>query len=56
MPEYIKEQELIKLLDVLREKNISIKVIQNLCKVRKLLDLTMQQYNLLLYLISTRGN
>lgn len=56
MPEYIQENELIKLLDILREKNISIKMIQNLCKVKKLLDLTMQQYNLLLYLLCLRGN
>ena len=49
--DYIREQELIKLLDILREKNISIKVIQELCKVNHLLDLNMKQYNNLLYLL-----
>lgn len=49
--ECIREQELIKLLDILREKNISIEMIQSLCKVNHLLDLNMKQYNFLLYLL-----
>lgn len=51
MEERIEEEELIKLLDILREKSISSKVIFTLCKVEKLLDLTKKQYNFLLYLI-----
>ena len=49
--EYIGEQELIKLIDILRNRKISIETIQELCKVNHLLDLNMKQYNLLLYLL-----
>lgn len=49
--ESIEEDELIKLLDLLRKKNISINVIKCLCKVNQLLDLNKKQYNYLLYLL-----
>lgn len=49
--ELINDAELIKLLDILREKNISSKIIYNLCKVEHLYELTKIQYNLLLYLL-----
>lgn len=49
--ESIEEDELIKLLDLLRKKNISINVIKGLCKVNQLLDLNKKQYNYLLYLL-----
>ncbi len=53
--ELICEKELIKLLDILREKNISIEVIKALCKVNKLLELDKKQYNFLLYLLYLSG-
>lgn len=52
--DYIRESELIKLLDILRENNISIQEVLNLCKINNLLDLNMQQYNILLHLICLR--
>lgn len=52
--ETIGENELIKLLDILRDKKIETKTILHLCKVNKLLDLSMQQYNLLLYVLLKR--
>ena len=48
---YIGEKELIKLLDILREKGISIDIITTLCKVNHLLDINMKQYNYLLYIL-----
>ena len=49
--EYINEKELIKLLDILREKNISHKIVFNLCKVNHFFELTKVQYNNLLFLL-----
>ncbi len=50
--EKISEEQLLKLLSVFNEKRLNYKIIFKLCKVEKLLDLTVRQYNYLLYLIS----
>lgn len=49
--EKIEENELIKLLDILRSLNIDEKVIKALCHVNRLLDLSKVQYNYLLYIL-----
>lgn len=52
--EQISEEQIIKLLDILRKKNINYKVIFNLCKVEHFYELNKVQYNLLLYLLLMR--
>lgn len=49
--EKIGEQNLIKLVQLLQIKKIPINLIFCLCKVDKLSQLTMKQYNFLLYLL-----
>lgn len=49
--EYINETEIIKLIEILKDKNIDSKIILNLCKVNHFFELTKLQYNLLLYII-----
>lgn len=49
--EKIEEDELIKLLDILRDLNINENIIKTLCCVNRLLDLNKKQYNYLLYIL-----
>ena len=51
MEEKITEEEIIKLLRILFNLNISEDVIKKLCKVEKLGDLNKVQYNYLLYIL-----
>lgn len=53
--DFLNEDELIKLLDILRSKNISADTIKNLCNVTRLSNLNKRQYNILLYLLLTKG-
>lgn len=48
MDELINEDQLINLIRIIDAKKISIISITTLCKVDKLLDLSVKQYNLLL--------
>ena len=49
--EHISENEVIKLIDILRDENIDSKIIFNLCKVKHFFELTKLQYNNLLYIL-----
>ena len=49
--EKINEEQLLKLLDTFQKKKLNYRIIFKLCKVKKLLDLTTQQFNYLLYVL-----
>ena len=49
--EYISENEVLKLIDILKDKSIDHKVIFYLCKVNHFFELTKLQYNNLLYIL-----
>lgn len=52
--EKISEEQLLKLLDTFRDKKLNYKIIYKLCNVKRLLDLTVHQFNYLMYLVSRR--
>lgn len=49
--ELINEDQLIKLLNILRDKNVDVKIILNICKISKFSEMNTLQFNNLLYLL-----
>ena len=49
--EKISKEQLLKLLDIFQKNKVNYKIIFKLCKVDKLEELTVHQFNFLIYLI-----